>query len=76
MDSLFAAASEAGLGPLLAGPAMLVVLSSLSFLRNLQARGAITRDSATYLAPLPLLAVLLGLLPGYLTPPPPPAEVS
>ena len=34
MDSLFAAASEDGLGPLLAGPAMLVVLSSLPFLRN------------------------------------------
>lgn len=34
MDSLFAAASEAGLGPLFAGPAMLFALSSLSFLRN------------------------------------------
>src|SRR5690606_35276594 len=35
-------------------PAMLFFQRSLSFLRNLQARGAITRDSATYLAPLPL----------------------
>lgn len=34
VDSLFAAASEVGLGPLLAGPAMLCALSSLSFLRN------------------------------------------
>ncbi|MCQ9333302.1 hypothetical protein NQ042_04200 [Corynebacterium phoceense] len=34
VDSLFAAASEVGLGPLLAGPAILCALSSLSFLRN------------------------------------------
>ena len=34
VDSLFAAASGVGLGPLLAGPAMLCALSSLSFLRN------------------------------------------